>query len=210
MNNEYYILHLYEPACPAFCSFDKLYVGSKAEILMVADNLEKSSDYENTAKAIRSYFSGDKSAMHNVAYHNQKILVPITVDAEYEHTFSNKEWTHTNIWGFPYNMKCDSGKAHQIVFTYNSRVYRCVRAWFKNLCYESISGAWNMLDGGFWGNAAIIDIIRTDGQSDFTFNNLLYVEEEVYDEGSTTATDDIRFEEKIEFQKICDEIFADG
>ena len=41
------------------------------------------------------------------------------------------------------------------------------------------------------------------------FNNLLYVEEEQYDDLST-AINVMLVDEKIKLQRICDEIFADG
>ena len=44
---------------------------------------------------------------------------------------------------------------------------------------------------------------------DFIFNNLLYVEEEQYDDLST-AINVMLVDEKIKLQRICDEIFADG
>lgn len=207
---KYYVLHLDDPAAPSFCSFDKIYIGTEKTIKTVADNLEKNEHYLETVSAIRSYFNGNHSAAHNAAYRNLNVLIPVKIEAERKSAFNNKEWIHTNIWGFPYEMKCDSAIIHQIVFKYNGEIYRCIRAWLKNLCYEGYSGKWKILDGGFWGNSSILDVSNVSGQADFTFNNLLYVEEERYESDISSAINDIQLDEKIELSRICDEIFADG
>ena len=210
MSEKYYILDLDDPATPGFCSFNKMYVGTEGTINMVANNLEKDGQYPETVQAIRNYFKGNHAAEHNIAYRNEKVLVPITIESEHKTSFTSKKWTHINIWGFPYEMKCDSALVHQIVFSHNGTTYRCVRAWFKNLCYESFGGNWNRLNGGFWGNASVLDVSEVPGSEDFTFNNLLYVEEEHYEKDVPSAVEDMLNEKKIEFKKICDEIFADG
>ena len=137
-------------------------------------------------------------------------MIPITIESEHKTSFESKKWTHINIWGFPYEMKCESAIVHQIVFNHKGTTYRCVRAWLKNLCYESVGGNWNRLNGGFWGNDSVLDVFEVPGSNEFTFNNLLYVEEEHYKNDVPSAIEDMANDEKIEFKKICDEIFADG
>ena len=209
MSEKYYILRLDDPAKPGFCTFDKMYVGTEETILQVASNLEKAERYTDTVTAIRSYFKGNLDAEHNIAYRNQKVLIPIKIEKEHKTRFANYKWTHTNIWGFPYEMKCDSAIIHQIVFRDKNKIYRCIRAWLKNLCYKSFGGTWNPLDSGFWGNASILDVAKMPNAEDFIFNNLLYVEEEQYDDLST-AINVMLVDENIKLQRICDEIFADG
>ena len=210
MGEKYYMLKLDDPATPGFCSFNKLYVGTEETINTVANNLEKAGQYPETVQAIRSYFKGNNAAEHRIAYRTEKVLVPITIDSEHKTSIENRRWTHINIWGFPYEMKCDSAMFHQIIFTKKETTFRCVRAWLKNLCYESFGGNWEKLNGGFWGNASILDISMVPGSEDFTFNNLLYVEEEHYENDAVSAINDMLNDEKIELKKICDEIFADG
>ena len=210
MNKEYYVLNLEEPASPGFVSSSKIYIGSEQELKIVAKNFEKKNQYIETANAILNYFNGNHSATHNIAYNTQKVLLPVCVEAEHKTNFCKYKWTHYNIWGFPYEMQCDDALIHQIIFKYDNKYYRCVRAWLKNLQYESISGSINYLRGGFWGNASILDV-STDSitEEDFTFNNLLFVEEEKYEDVST-AIEDLGIDTKIELKRICDEIFADG
>ncbi len=208
MNDKYYIFYLDEPAMPGFCSFSKMYVGTKDLIFQVAANLTKRNSYPETVKAIYDYFNGNHNATHNIAYNERKVLTPIKILAEHNSTLPAHKWTHTNIWGFPYEMKCDSAKAHQIVFKHEKVVYRHLRVWFENLCYENTIGEWTPLDGGFWGNASILDVANND--NGFIFNNLLFVEEQRYDTDLEAALADLQDTNKLEFKKICDEIFADG
>ena len=63
---------------------------------------------------------------------------------------------------------------------------------------------------GFWGNYSILDVSKVPEKDEFTFNNLLYVEEDCYESDISSAINDMLLEEKIEFKRICDEIFADG
>ena len=92
MSEKYYILRLDDPAKPGFCTFDKMYVGTEETILQVASNLEKAERYTDTVTAIRSYFKGNLDAEHNIAYRNQKVLIPIKIEKEGVRT---KSWTKT-------------------------------------------------------------------------------------------------------------------
>lgn len=136
MSETYYVLNLDDPAIPGFCSFNKMYVGTEETINKVADNLEKSKQYPETVSAIRNYFNGNHFSEHSIAYCSQKVLVPVDVKSEHTHTFESMRWTHMNIWGFPYEMKCDSATIHQITFKLGNTTYRCVRAWLENLRYD--------------------------------------------------------------------------
>ncbi|MGM9632361.1 MAG: hypothetical protein ACI3XL_04640 [Eubacteriales bacterium] len=105
-------------------------------------------------------------------------------------------------------MKYDSGLIHQIIIKYEGKYHRCVRAWMKNLCYESTVGEWEMLSGGFWGHGFLLDITGNK-EKDFTFNNLLYVIEESYNKMSD-AIDSLGKTDLFDFKAIYDEVFADG
>lgn len=210
MKENYYVLYLDEPASPGFCSLDKMYVGTESDLKIVADNMLDNQVYVETAEAIKKYFEGDRSVEHTIAYRKRKVLEPIKVAAEHVLNIEKLEWTHKNAWGFPYDMKAEKVKLQQIVFDYNGSVYRCIKGWFANLCYKGVGGAWNPLDGGFWGNAFILNVLRMQEPGSFVFNNILYVIEESYSSEIDKAILDMTIQEKIQLQGICDEIFADG
>ncbi len=70
IKNQQYVIHLWEPAAPAFCSFSKIYVGNKLDLLKVASNMQKADPQSETAKAIQEYFNGNHKATHNIAFIN--------------------------------------------------------------------------------------------------------------------------------------------
>ena len=96
----------------------------------------------------------------------------------------------------------------QIIVKYKRKYYRCVRAWFKNLCYESVSGKWTLMGDFYLGPAYLFDVKDEPGEGR-TMNNLLYVAEEVYAK-LEDAEDKLLSEEHLVFKGFCDDIFADG
>ena len=78
----------------------------------------------------------------------------------------------------------------------------------KNLRYEDVTGKWVNLIGTFWGHASVLDVNHlSDGQ--FTVSNRLYMIEQ-QDEDIQIIKDAMSNPDKLIFDKICDEIFADG
>lgn len=65
---EYYILRLWDCATPSFCSFDKIYVGTEADIRKAIASMKRAGVNEETVVAVSHYLSGDKTATHNIAY----------------------------------------------------------------------------------------------------------------------------------------------
>lgn len=204
----YYALYLDDPAVPAFCSSSKLFVGTKDCLLMVADNFDRLGEYEKTAKAIRDYFAGAKNSKHNIAYREIPVLEPVVFIKNSDTVLENIEWDHRNTWDFRYRMKADRVSVSQILIQYDAKYRRCIRAEFTGLHYEGLRGEWIEIDGGFWGHSSVFD--KTDLLSGKkVYKNKLYTEED--------ESDDIRELEqmmtdmdKIKFDSICDEIFADG
>ena len=127
MADKYYILNLWDYGTPAFVSFDKMYIGTEAEIrtaLQAMKEAEKGSD--ETVAAIERYLAGDKTATHNIAYNEIPVLEPCTRIASSTLSLGEYSWEHTNVWGFPYVMKCDSAEVKQLIVKYKRKYYRCV------------------------------------------------------------------------------------
>jgi len=208
MPRQHYALYLDEPASPGFCSGSKLYIGSKAMLLLVAERMLERNPNNNTASAIKAYFSGDRKITHNIAYQEIPVLTRVKWICSSTIDLPAREWEHTNIWGFPYRMKFDKAHIEQALVSHKGKYYRCIRAYMKNLAYETSSGDWREKKEGFWGNASVLDVSQLpDGG--FCFNNLLYVVEDVYD-NLAEADEPMLEESMVKFNTICDEIFADG
>ena len=54
---QHFVLNLWEPAAPAFCSFAKPYVGNRHDLLKVAVNMKNADPQSETAKAIQEFSS---------------------------------------------------------------------------------------------------------------------------------------------------------
>ena len=208
MTEKYYVLNLWNYGTPAFVSFDKMYVGTEAEIRTAIESMKKEGKNDETVAAVERYFTGDTTATHNIAYRDIPVLEQCRRVASSTLTLGEYSWEHINVWGFPYYMKCDSADVKQILVEYKGRYYRCVRAWFKNLCYESVSGNWSLLGDFYLGPAYLFDVDDKKGVGRF-MNNLLYIAEEVY-VNLNEAEDKLLSEEHLIFKGFCDDIFADG
>ena len=208
MANTYYAFFLDEPATPAFCSFDKMYIGTAEDLLTAINRLQADGLYPNSVKAVREYLNGNRKAVHSVAYQERPALEPVQFITESKLILSEKKWEHLNAWKCPYNMKIGGAFVSQIVIKHDNQYYRCVRAWMKDLLYQAPDDSWHKLDGGFWGNRSILDVSSLpDGH--FQINNLLYVVEDDYNT-IEEAIKNIKNPESLVFDRICDEIFGDG
>ena len=202
---QHYVLKLWEPAAPAFCSFAKPYVGSKHDLLKVAANIKNADPQSETAKAIQEYFGGNHGATHKIAYEEFPIMTPVRVWASSKITLPSRAWEHLNVWDCPYKMKFESAEVSQIIVRCDGKYHRCIRAKFTDLCYEGIKGEWRLVSSVLFGNASVIETNLDVGP----FENLLYVQEDVSDtkELLEVALDS---PDRIIFDRICDEVFGDG
>lgn len=202
---QHYVLKLWEPAAPAFCSFAKPYVGCKYDLLKVAASMKNADPQSETAKAIQEYFGGNHGATHKIAYQELPVLTPVRVLASSKITLPSKTWEHLNVWDCPYKMKFESAEVRQIIICYDGMYRRCIKAKFSDLCYEGIKGEWRPVGSVLFGNASVIETTSDAG----TFENLLYVQEDVYDE-KEPLLNKLEIPREVVFDRICDEIFGDG
>ena len=117
---EYYILRLWDCATPSFCSFDKVYVGTEADIRKAIASMKRAGVNDETVAAVSHYLSGDKAATHNIAYKDIPALEECQLLRTSELKIEATEWEHINVWGFPYKMKCDSAEISQILVRNNA------------------------------------------------------------------------------------------
>lgn len=203
--NLHYVINLWEPAAPAFCSFSKPYVGNKKDLLKVAAKMQNADPQSETAKAIQEYFNGNHGATHNIAYREVPILTPVRVLACSTMRLPDRTWEHINAWGYPYKMKFDSADVSQIIIRFEGKYHRFIKARFAGFCHEGIKGDWQSVGFMLFGNAEVIE--ANDEMN--TFENLLYVKEDTAKNKQMLKAelDDPR---NIVFDRICDEIFGDG
>ena len=204
----HYVFQLWEPAAPAFCSFSKMYVGTKTEMLRVAERLESEQTMPETSAAIRAYFAGNHKATHNIAYQEMPVLTPVRVISESKLELQAREWEHLNAWEWPYKMRFAGAEVSQIVIRFRGSYHRCIKATTTDLCYEGMQGEWRPVGSMIFGNACVLHSSELP-EGHYEFGNDLYVQEE------TSRTKEPLFRkltdpEEVVFDRLCDEIFGDG
>ncbi len=203
----HYVIKLWEPAAPSFCSFDKMYIGSKQDILSAALNMEHDDAESETAKAVRVYYGGNHEAKHNIAYKEIPVLKPVRVLASSKMTLQEKTWDHQNIWDCPYRMKFDSAEVEQIIVRYEGKYHRCIKAKIIGLCYKGINGEWAPVDMVFGNGCVLNSVLEPSGK--MIFETLLYVQEDD-SKDKESLIHKLNDPGEVVFDRICDEVFGDG
>ena len=204
----HYVLQLWEPAAPAFCSFSKMYVGMKPELLKVAERLKQEQTMPETSAAIRAYFAGNNKATHNIAYHDITVLTPVRVLAESKLQLKEREWEHLNAWEWPYKLRFSGAEVSQIVIRYGGNYHRCMKATTTDLWYEGMQGEWKPVGSMLFGNACVLhSSVLPEGH--YEFGNDLYVQEET-SRTKEPLIQKLTDPENVVFDRLCDEIFGDG
>ena len=206
---DYYKIYLTDYALPGFCSGGEKYYGTLDEIkefiITVAE--KQSGDLDGLKTALELYLSGDTSAKHNVAYNNELLLTPVELKKKVEFNIGKLEWTHINIYGYPYYMKADEGTISEIVIQDGDTFVKCVKAELKNLMYKSDPpiDQWRKLDGCFWG---FPELLQYNKDKDTIFSALYCVERESKEEDDPALT--IGVVKELVFEEFCNNIFGDG
>ena len=119
--------------------------------------------------------AGDVAVCHDVAFGEKQFLTAVNLIKQSEFIFEKYEWTHINIWGFPYYMKTDGGKVKELVLQDGEDFVKCAKAEFKNLMYHADPplDKWDKMTGGFWG---FPELIRYDKSRDATISSLFFIE----------------------------------
>lgn len=203
-----YLLHLDDAAVPPFVSSDKIYVGAENDLQLIAHRFEEEDSYTETAAGIREYFRGNHTVVHTIAHREYPILEPVRY-LDYSFLIQDGfEWEHMNAWGFPYRMGCSKAVYTQIVFLYEKKYYRCIRARLTNPYYLGDNSEKIYLKDGFWGNRCNL-LVQPSLNGGFDLKSVLYVVEKRYD-SKIEATSQLHSIEHIDLAGICEDIFADG
>lgn len=203
----FYAFYLDEPATPSFCSFSKLYIGQKADLLKVADRLEASNCYPQTANAVRDYFSGNLSASHNIAYQTIPVLQPVNLISSSHISVGKREWNHINAWECIYKISVEGLEAEQIVVLHEEKYYRCIKATMLNPRYLGFNNQWRNIDGFVFGRESVLSFGKTE--AGVALENLLYVVEDS-SESANEQERKMNDPNELIFDRILDEVFGDG
>ena len=206
---QFYKIYLTDYALPGFCSGGVKYYGTMDElrefIMTVAEKQGK--DLDGLKAALESFLAGEQDVQHNVAYDYKPFLTPVEIKSEVAFNIGKIEWTHINIYGYPYYMKADEGTISEVILKDGDTYVKCAKAELKNLMYKSDPPIdhWRKLDGGFWG---FPELLLYNKDKDTTFSALYYVERESKEEDDPALT--IGDVKELLFEEFCNNIFGDG
>ena len=98
---QYYALTLDDYATVSFCSFSKFYYGTLDDIIPFMEIMEKENEKPDMIAAFKDFILGNKEVTHAVAYNQQKLLTPVVFHQGVKQTYTDRSWTHKNIYGCP-------------------------------------------------------------------------------------------------------------
>lgn len=105
-------------------------------------------------------------------------------------------------------MRFDRAEVKQLLIKHERKFHRLLRSKITNLCYGAVDGKWSPANGGFWGHGCLLDV-QEESDGSFSLNSLLYMKQDQFERASDA--DDLMLDpDKVFFDRICDEIFADG
>lgn len=196
-----YHIELDDYSTPAFVSFGKNYYGRMADVEEFISKFEDDEDNE-LVRAFQEYKDGNKDAEITVAYTKRKMLEEVKVYGSKEINSGSFEWEHTNIWGFPYYLRCESLNSLHFWIKNGVILYRVIKAKFTNLQYKNTIGEWTDINA-IWGFPHIIE---------FGMYNTLMVVEKKFDTVKELKKDMQNFNsiEEMDFTSFCNDIFGDG
>ena len=185
MSEIVYHIELDDYATPAFVTFGKDYYGTMADVEKFISKFKDDDERQDLVKAFEEYKQGNSDIEISVGFWKHKMLEEVKVYGSKEITSGAYKWEHTNVWGFPYNMKCDA---------LNSKHY-----WIKNGNTIGEYAEISMI----WGFPHIIE---------FNMYNTLMVVEKRFDTVKELKEDMKTFSSisDMDFTSFCNDIFADG
>lgn len=210
MDEQYYCLMLDDYSAPSCTSFGKAYYGTLSQIKSFIESLEANEkqreSHASLIEAFHEYEAGNTSVTHHVAYQKVPLLEPLKLIGTATHRMDNYRWDHTNVWGWPYHMRCDTVETQHFWFAAEGYYVRGLMAMFENLQYSGMRDEWIPLDDKFWGFPHIIE------ESDSLMYNTLIVEEKRFTRRKDLKADKDQFATKrdVDFTQFCNDIFGDG
>lgn len=114
----------------------------------------------------------------------------------------NMFWTHTNIWGFPYEMKIDEGRVAVYWIEEEGQYKRIILPYFVNVQYDGGITGYRQVNNA-WGNPEVIVINDNSITLNYGYCDVIFPSpKEFYN--------DILKPRPFDFTQFCNEIFGNG
>jgi len=207
---QYFRLESDDYALPGFVSFGKYYFGTMEDIRELINALnsdpETKEHYQYLIDAFVLFEKGHTDKTHRVAHREVPLLLPASVLFRAETSLVDYEWEHLNIWGWPYNMRCDKVDTEHLWLCCENEFSRCIKARFQNLQYMLIDDKWKPIGDMLWGFPHMLKVNRPQ------IRNRLAIQERNFVSMEESIKDWSAFQNfpQPNFTGICNEIFGDG
>ena len=201
MKEKIYHIELDDCATPSFVTFGKDYYGTMKNVEEFISKF-KDSERQDLVKAFNEYKQGNADVEISVGFWKNKMLEEVKVYGSKHISSGGYEWEHINIWGFPYDMKCDAIESSHYWIKNGKQLCRIIKVKFTNLQYKNTIGEYTKI-GMIWGFPHIIEF--------GTYNTLMVVEKR-FDTVKELKEDMKSFNSvsDMDFTSFCNDIFADG
>lgn len=207
---QYYALTLDDYAMVSFCSGSKFYYGTMDDIIPFMEAIEKDDDKPDMVAAFKDFVLGHTDAKHVVAYSKTQLLHPVVFHKGVQQIYTNRSWTHKNIYGWPYEMHADRIEVEQAIITYEGKYHRCIKAKFTNLAYEDdLAQEENVYTpiAKFWGHPKVFKTDWRD-KNNRIIESRFFVSEDNYD--TYKEAQEHMDEKYISFDCLMEDVFGDG
>lgn len=199
-----YHIELDDYSMPAFVSFGKNYYGTMQDIEEFISKFkdDDNNEYSELVRAFEDYKKGNENVEITVAYNKRKMLEEVKVYGYREIISGSYQWEHINIWGFPYDLRCEGLKSKHYWIKNNDVLCRVIKAKFTKLQYKNAVNNWVNINA-IWGFPHIIE---------FGMYNTLMVIEKRFDTFKDLKEDMKQFKsiEDMDFTAFYNDIFGDG
>ena len=201
MSEKIYHIELDDCATPAFVTFGKDYYGTMNDVEEFISKF-KPGERQELVEAFREYKQGNFNVEIPVGFWKSKMLEEVKVYGKKQMSYGEYKWEHTNIWGFPYYMKCDALQSSHYWIKDGKKLCRIIKVKFTNLQYKNTIGEYKEI-GMIWGFPHIIAFGR--------YNTLMVVEKQF--ETVKELKENMRLfncVSDMDFNAFCNDIFADS
>lgn len=175
MAEQYYALYLGEST--SLSSWNKLFVGTKSDILDAAERMRGIDRYQGTVAVIDAYFRGDSVSMPRVGYLEKPMLSMVELVSASSLELGETQLVYMQYSRSPHFIRFDSATVEQIIFCDGLEPIRMIRAAMKNLGLANAASEYERLEDGFKGHGCLLDV-RTQPDGSVTLQNRLFVLQE--------------------------------
>ena len=200
----YYRITLRDCATPAFCSFDKRYIGTQRMLLSFADALRRDGRGFRGCIKIAGRITDCCKEKAADAYGKECTVSPVEavhVSVSEERPFC---FEHVNVWDWLYYIQAQKAAITRLYYRASGRYFRAIGlSLYRPFYGEAPDDLSKELGNPFWAYPGVL--YKKDG---WLRHRLMYEERLFTDKAEMDA--DIAAPAETDYQRFFDDVFGDG